>query len=319
MTHIAYGIDDKYLPCLIVSMFTALKRLSGSAQVTVFTAGPEFDTSHIRVLARHFPNASVEIRRFDTSPLVEYEKSELAARFPAASMLPIFLPWLIEGKCLFLDADTLVLDDIASLFQTDLNGCLIGACLVYPAALTIQKVFHTDHDIMSILFRSRYRRRREEYEALADRMGLTIDEIASKFFCSGVILFDTCAIRSADPDRKLTKLEGASGGCKSGHMADMEILNLYFKDRVYFLDLKWDVPKDILGLNRIYTQPDVWNEIRAATRNPSILHFSDIYRRKSWKRPWYSSRRRYRIYRQTCKDIFAQTGIDVESMFDARV
>ena len=127
VAHIAFGIDDKYLPCLIVSMYTALLRVGGPIHATVFTAGPEFDTSSIRVLGRHFPNSIIDIRRFDTSALAEYEKSDLAARFPAASMLPLFLPWLVDGKCLFLDADTLVLDDIARLFQTDLNGCLIGA------------------------------------------------------------------------------------------------------------------------------------------------------------------------------------------------
>ena len=26
MTHIVYGVDNKYLPCLLVSLFTALKK-----------------------------------------------------------------------------------------------------------------------------------------------------------------------------------------------------------------------------------------------------------------------------------------------------
>ncbi len=317
MTHIVYGIDDKYLPCLIISMFTALKRIDGPALVTVFTAGPEFDTSHIHVLASHFPDAVVEIRRFDTSPLAEYEKSELAARFPAASMLPLFLPWLVDGKCLFLDADTLILDDVAQLFQTELNGCLIGACRVYPAALTIQKVFCADPSILAILLRSRYRRKREEYRKSAERMGFTIQEMASKYFCSGVILFDTSAIRSADPDCNIVKMDGARD--HGGQMADMDLLNKFFKDRVHYIDLKWDVPKDISSFNRIYASPDFWQEIRMATRNPSILHFSSIFRRKSWNRPWYRSRLRYRLYRKACQEICAQTGIDVQEMFEVRV
>lgn len=215
MTHVVYGIDDKYLPPLIVSMYTALKHVGGPIHVTVFTAGPKFDTSCIRLLAGHFRNATVEIRRLDASPLADYEKSGLAARFPAASMLPLFLPWLVEDMCLFLDADTLILDDVARLFRTDLNGCLIGACRVYPTTLSIRKHFCAVHGPMAMLPRSKYRRKREEYRALADSVGFTIQEMATKYFCSGVILFDTCAIRAADPRRDLTR-PGSGGAMAFG-------------------------------------------------------------------------------------------------------
>lgn len=316
MTHLVYGIDDKYLPCLIVSVFTALKEIGGSAHVTVFTAGPKFDASPIHVLARHFENATVEIRRFDTSSLSAYEKTVSAARYPAASMLPLFLPWLVEGKCLFIDADTLIRKNLAQLYNTDLNGCLIGACRSYPAALSIRRAFHTGHGLQSAFHRFIFKKQREKFIEKASRIGFTVQELEMKFFSSGVILFDTEKIRVSDPDRTLADMASGSGHWNS--LPDMDRMNEFFKDRVHYLDLKWDVPRDVLSLNRFYASKELWREIVCAIENPGILHFSTIYRRRSWNRPWYKTRPRYRLYRRTCQEIYAQTGIDVVEMFDAR-
>ena len=137
MVNIAYGIDNKYLPPPIVSMYTVLRTASGPVNITVFATGSEFDPSSIYNVANFFPNASLDVRQFETDNLKEYEKTEIAQRFPAASMVPLFIPWLVDEKCLFLDADTLILQDIAPLFHTDLNDCLIGAVQVYTNILSV--------------------------------------------------------------------------------------------------------------------------------------------------------------------------------------
>ncbi len=314
MIHIAYGIDDKYLPCLIVSMFTALREVSEPTTITIFTAGPEFDTSPIHVLAKNFENATFEFRRFDTSSLATYGKTEVATRFPAASMLPLFLPQMVEGRCLFIDADTLILDDIAQLFKTDLKGNLIGASRSYAAALSIRRAFHR-----GFLFPLIYKNRKERFRKKSSRLGYsTISEFEKKYFSSGVILLDTDAIRAADPSNALASVDSSEELWVNGlTLPDMDRLNQFFKDRVHYFDLKWDVPRDVSSLNKLYAQPDLWSEIVAAIEDPSILHYSDIYMRKSWNRPWYAGSR-YRLYRRTCESIRTQTGIDVSGMFDAR-
>ena len=207
MTHIVYGIDDKYLPCLLVSMYSLLKMASGPLKITVLVAEPEVeDASDIHKMADHFPNLTVDVRRFETGNLEEYEKSVIAARFPAASMIPLFIPWLIDGKCLFLDADTLILHDISELYHTDLNGCLIGACLASTVSISHQKYFLS---ILKTLSFQRGRRRRTEFLEVANRVGFSIQEMAMKYFSSGVILMDSEAIRKADPSGDLMNINAA--------------------------------------------------------------------------------------------------------------
>ena len=81
---------------------------------------------------------------------------------------------------------------------------------------------------MATLLRNRYRRKQEQYRVSAERMGLSIHEMASKYFSSGVILFDTPAIRAADPRRDLTKFGRDEG--RQTQMADMDLLNRFDKD-----------------------------------------------------------------------------------------
>ena len=97
------------------------------------------------------------MREFATNSLADYERTELSVRFPEASMIPLFIPWLIDGKCLFLDADTLVMRDIRSLFETDLEGCLIGACRTPNVAISYRKYFLPEPP-----FRSHAREKRAE-------------------------------------------------------------------------------------------------------------------------------------------------------------
>ena len=315
MTHIVYGIDDKYLPCLLVSVYSVLKTVSGPTKITVFVARPEIeDTSDIHKLSRRFPNATVDIRRFESGDFEEYEKNAMAARFPAASMIPLFLPWLIDEKCLFLDADTLVLQDISQLYHTDLKGCLIGACRASTESISHHKYFSS---VLTGLSFHRGRRRRKEFLEKAARIGFTIQEMATRYFSSGVILMDTAAIRKADPSGDLMNINSARKHWNL--LPDMDRFNEFFKNKTHYLDLKWNVYRDFSPLDRLFAPPELWAEVVQAAKGPGLLHYPVIFSRQSWRRPWYRARRRYRIYRQVCKELEEATGIPIFRLFDARL
>ena len=315
MTHIVYGIDDKYLPCLLVSMYSLLKTVSGPLKITVLVAEPEIeDASGIHKVADHFPDVAVDIRRFEAGDFEEYDKNRMAARFPAASMIPLFIPWLIDEKCLFLDADTLVLQDISQLYHTDLQGRLIGACRASTESLSHHKYFSS---VLKELSFERGRRRRKEFLDKAARIGFTGHEMATRYFSSGVILMDTAAIRNADPSGGLMNINSARKHWDL--LPDMDRLNEFFKNETYFLDLKWNVYRDFSPLDRLFAPPELWAEVVRAGKGPGLLHYPVIFGRQSWRRPWYKGRKRYRIYRQVCRELEAATGIQIFRLFDARL
>lgn len=316
MTHLVYGIDDKYLPPCLISMYSAFSVTSEPVKVTILTTGPDRNIrDNIERLSAAFANAHTEVREFDSRHLAEYEKSEIAVRFPAASMIPLFIPWQIDGKCLFLDADTLVLQDISELFHTNLRGHPIGAALAYTDVISIYKYFSFSLD--RIVYPERAKRRRREHSEMADRIGFTLREMQKKYFSSGVILMDTEAIRKADPSRSL--INGGGFYKHSRRLPDMELLNMYFKDRTLLVDVKWNVYRDRSLIDRLCTPTELWSEIAQACSSPGLLHYPQIYQRKSWRRPWYKSRKRYRLYRRVCRELEEMTRIPIFRMFDERL
>ena len=296
-------------------MYSALKVTCDPVKVTILTTGSDGNIrTAVGRLSAFFPNVHTEVREFDSSHLGEYEKSEIAVRFPAASMVPLSIPWLIEGKCLFLDADTLILQDISELFHTNLRGRLIGATLAYTDVISIRKYFSR---IGRIFYPSRANRRKKEHLEMANRIGFSLHEMQTKYFSSGMILMDTEAVRKYDSSRDLINGNGFHNHPR--RLPDMELLNMFFKDRTLLLDMKWNVYRDRSLTDRLCTPPELWSEITQASNSPGMLHYPQIYKRKSWKMPWYKSRKRYRIYRSACRELEERTRIPIFRMFDERL
>ena len=296
-------------------MYSVLKTASGPVKITVFVESSRIEeTSDIHKLANHFPNATIDVRRFEAEDSEKYEKdARQAARYPTATLIPLFIPWLIDEKCLFLDADTLVLHDISQLYQTDLNGCLIGACRDYSMAMRHYKYFSS---VLKNLSPSKSRRKRETILEAADRVEFTIHEMVVTYFNSGVILMDTPAIRKADPSGDLMNIN--SGRKHWDAFPDQNRLNEFFKNRTHYLDPRWNVYRDYYFLARLHAPPQFREEIFHAIKNPSLLHYLSIFRGRPWRKPWYKTRRRYRIYRQICRELEETTGIPIFRLFDAR-
>ena len=310
MTHVVYGIDNKYLPPLLVSIYTVLKFASNPVKITVFTVG-NIDTSKIYKLVNHFPDTVLSVQNFDSELLSEYEKSSVAQRYPKASMIPLLIPWLIDSRCIFLDADTLILDDVIELFSLDLKGAHIGATQYFY----YYKFFRSRFNWKRFIDHKRFENRRHKLIERAKMLGFTTEEFLGKYFSSGVLIFDSNIIRKsvATGEQLMNKLIESK---RWTSLPDMDLLNYYFRDRVCYLDPKWNVFKDVYG-HRKYLPQELADRLVNATKNPSILHYRNIYGYDCWQRPWYKSRRRYRVYKQICVEIEREIGLNIVQMFNS--
>lgn len=313
--HIVYGVDKRYLAPLLVSMYSVLRTASRNVKITILTTEPPvaLNEPDIRRLGDCFPDAEIYVQYFDSANLREFEETT-TTRWPRVSLTPLLLPWLVPGRCVLLDADTLVLRDIVELYDTDMRGMAFGACQSPTTALTVRK--HLTFGLNSIIAPARNRRRRRELGEWKDRMGFTFDELRTEYFSSGTLLYDTEAIRRMDPTRDLANVELSRKHWAS--MPDMDRLNEFFKGRFHHLALKWNVYRDIMPVNRVHASPALWSEIQAATRDPALLHYSAFFRRKPWRRPWYNTRRRYSLYKSACMEMQERTGIEILRMLDQR-
>lgn len=313
--HLVYGIDQKYVPPALVSIYSAIRSASGPLKITVFMTEDNAESiRYFQFLEKRFPENRIELSHFDPSPFEEYDRTR-PHHWAAASMIPLFVPWLLEGTCIVLDADTVILDDITHLSQEDLRGNPLAACQASSVAVTTEKYFTFNLNRMVRPFYSR--KRKQKICEWSRRVGFSIDELKTKYCASGVHVMRTDVIRKMDPKRDLANVEASRKHWNS--MPDMDRYNEVFKDKTHLLDLRWNVYRDFNPINRMYVSRDLWQRILAAKQNPAIFHYTDMFTRKVWKRPWWKTRRRHKVYRQMCMDLEGDTGIPILRLLDDQV
>ena len=122
-------------------------------------------------------------------------------RWPAISLLPLQLPWLVQGRCLFIDADTLVMRDVSELMAVDLEGMPLAAAMDIGVdtswTLRTPKGRLTRIGAMDFLQPRRSRRRRQSMLRRLLHMGMRPGDM---YFNSGVLVMDCDAIRDLPPE-----------------------------------------------------------------------------------------------------------------------
>jgi lipopolysaccharide biosynthesis glycosyltransferase len=170
--------------------------------------------------------------------------------FTSAMWLRIFLPELMpdDDKVLYLDADTLAVDSLRPLWETDLTGHALGA---------VTNVFQHNH----------VQRPRE--------LGLSGPEV---YFNSGVLLINLSDWR----DHGVTEQLIETARREDLAWPDQDALNLVLSDRRLALhprwnamnSLDWDSAIDVFGEEQVF-------EARA---DPGIRHFEGPDQNKPWHR-----------------------------------
>ena len=257
--HIAYIADMKVLYPALVSMMSALE--STKSKVIVHFFGRELDP-----LARKFLDRAISL--YSGSALRYYEVSDITGssfdrkqRIPLPTMMTLLhMPNFLQGRVLYLDCDTLVHGNIANLFGEDMCGSPIGAVQCF--VMLFDNFTRIPGDLDG---RDRHEIRLMAPFTLNDR------------FNSGVLLFDTEVIRSAEMTTKIT----ANMGLKE----DQPVLNHHFRGAVHWLDPSWNVAP---GLHHLY--PRLRRGMRATAdapdrcdhHPPKITHFLGA------AKPWHS-------------------------------
>ncbi len=303
---VIYGVNAAYVLPALVSICSLWKHVSQPVAITLYVDGITEQNQYAIQCVNDTCGMSIQVKEFDSTGLEGYDNP----RFPAISLLPLFLPSLEKGRCLFIDADTLVRGDVWELLSVDMAGMLIGACIDVGMLTLLQrrmlKVRASD------LFRSAYiRQQRQHCLDRIDGFGFVPKE---NYFNSGVLVMECDAIREqclgyAD----LASLEKLR---PFAHFPDQDRLNQFFAGRWYRLPLTWNVRP---GLKRDvewrqYRFRHVSDELRGHMHNaaisPKLWHFMGA--KKPWVKRWRNAlkvRQAYREYADTCFEFWTQTGI----------
>lgn len=196
----------------------------------------------------------------------EFADLSVHMHFSKATFYRLILTKILpeHDKVLYIDCDTIVLDDIAKLYRTNLNNNLLGAVHDYimehfcaASVLSIDKC--------GSLPSKEYL---ENYVGLSDEW--------KNYFQAGVIIFDLEKIRK----EKYFDMMIKSILDKPYWFLDQDILNKFFARRVQVIDPSWNVvnvgDEVFIGLSEKSKQ-----ELSASLKNPKILHYAG-YEAKPW-------------------------------------
>lgn len=240
--HIALATDCNYLEFAMITVYSVIHNHKSDAKlhIHIFTSGvEEQDFTRVASLSRpgveitrHTVDAEQFAQRWDGVKSPMYFRLELSERLPEVE------------RCIYLDCDVIVLDDIEKLWNLDLQGRPLGG--------------------------------------VADRAGLQkkrcIYNTKQPMFNSGVLLLDLVQWRRENYPEKLAAFWKKERSWMK--FADQGLLNAFFDGNYTILPQRWNIINSVYRnppMEGVYSS----EEIAECIRKPGIVHFTGHH--KPWK------------------------------------
>lgn len=215
---IFYSISDDFTKYAAVSLHSLVKHANPATDYTVYFLNQDLSTAHQKDLtALGSSNVHVNFFHIDddlVKPIQNRKENFLRADFFTMSIFyRLFIPDLFPeyDKAIYIDSDTIVNDDIAKLYETDLGNNLFGAC--------------TDSSIQYVAKMVKY---------IKDVLALD----PKKYINSGMLVMNAKAFREEHfIDHFMGLLEKYHFDCIA---PDQDYLNEIGEGRILHLDPRWD-------------------------------------------------------------------------------
>ena len=211
---IFYSTDDNYAPWLAASLKSLVDNTSKQNKYIVHILNRGLKKESIDNLSSLVSN-NIKIKFVDVSEKIKpflanlapvyYFSVQMYFRIFIASMFPEF------DKVVYLDCDTIVLSDIAELFNTDLKGNILGAAVDQIVSRT--KPFHNYVRYAGCVEHTRY-------------------------FNSGVLVIDAKQFREEEIEKKFLDILVKHNFDLVA--PDQDYLNFLCKDKVFYLSNFWN-------------------------------------------------------------------------------
>ncbi len=253
--NIALAADNNYAQHVAVVMESILENTDEINKVRFFLLSDGINAEKITGLQKTIAGKNAELVVCDLSAYKGFEKLYTSGHISKAAYFRLDMANILPAdvqKVIYLDVDLLVLQDIAVLWNIDMQGKAIAAVPDY-GIMASKRLMQQKHEVI----------------------GLPLDK---KYFNSGVVIMDLQQWRANDYSSKVIEL--AATGNFPHH--DQDALNKLFMYNWKELPLSWNVIPPIFDL-----LPKVLfnNRFRAsaikARNNIAILHYAGRY--KPWE------------------------------------
>ncbi len=248
--HVTCAARRDYVPHSAAMLHSVLGHTDEYSLHVHYLHGDDLPPRYLRRLATMVERGGGEISflRIDDERLGGLRTSEL---FPPSHWYRVLLPELLPevDRILYLDVDTIVVDSLVPLWQTELGDHLLAA---------VTNVFQEDH--LSHL----------------ERLGLPGPEV---YFNTGVMLLNLAEMRRSGATEAV--LDWAGANYEKLRLPEQDALNVVLGARRLRLHPRWNCMNSILSFPsaRDLLGADAVEEARS---NPAIRHFEGPSINKPW-------------------------------------
>lgn len=234
-----YACDDAFVKYTVVSLHSMMANASPDFQYHIHILHTEISPKVQRSML-HMETENVKIFFEDVSSYLETLSARLPIRdyYSKTTYFRLFIAEMFPeyGKAIYIDSDTVVEGDISRMYLTDIGDAYVGAC----------------HEQVMIQI--------DEYGTYVEKvLGIS----RHTFFNAGVLLINCRQFREVRILDRFAKLLSTYNFVVT---QDEDYLNVLCKDRVYWLDQRWNT--------------EVFGEIPYPIEEAYVLHY--IMTSKPW-------------------------------------
>lgn len=236
--HVVCVSDEGYVQHTAVMLCSLFENNRGKQfHVYLFTTGMEENSQERLTRLCWQYGAELACLRCGIDDLSDLPIGQWHAIMYLKLRMPQLLPADVE-RCLFLDVDMVVNDDISLLYDVDLDGAVIAAAEDMPDCVEIKK-----------------------------RIGLQQEDA---YINSGVMVCDLNAWRKMETERPVFDFTRSVASIITN---EQDVIALYFRGKIKLLPIRWNMTTFYF-----HRKPKIFDkylpQLKDARRNPGIIHFA---------------------------------------------
>ncbi|GAB7140477.1 glycosyltransferase family 8 protein [Deferribacterales bacterium RsTz2092] len=246
---VAFASDNNYVPVLSVALASLVAHTNPDRHYKIYILENAISAGNKNYLSELASANNIELLFADAHrTLASYAQSAfyLRGKYSVSIYTRLFLPNIIsnERKVLYLDCDTLILRDVAELYDTELGDNYVGATRDLTIACAANPWLPPSYQTLGITSRHDY-------------------------FNSGVLVLNLELMRK---DNIIDRFLETVQKLKNTFYPDQDVLNVVCAGRVKFIANNWGVFGGLL-FNRAAFAPQFVDSVASAIHEPYIIHY----------------------------------------------
>lgn len=257
--------DNRFSPYLSIMIESMVKKSSPDRNYDFIVLHSNISQKNQDIIKKHNSRSNISVRFVNASDYFDKDKFFVDKHLSIETYYRLIIPELMPDyhKILYLDCDMVVLEDVAKLYDIDLQGNAIGAV--------------KDIDIAGQV--------KSNMNGLPEYLEKTLGlEDPFVYFQCGTLIIDLDVLKKLTSSKELLKV------ATSNHFRchDQDVLNKVLKGHVFYLEQQWNV---LMNWENKYTftsrlqlmkmaPKELYYEYESARNNPYIVHYA------GYQKPW---------------------------------